>query len=208
MPRSTQYSAMSPTPMQNSPLIWPEPSPRICCCLRQVHWPTLYLSYLFSQWEMCSTLTDWFSCSIAFSTGMTCMPTPPPPGGSIGVTSSSGIWVIRLKNVARFGCCAVSSSFIIMNSALPGTKIGTLYCLCRSAFSRFISSTPTQQRWSTIFCVSSMVMLFIFASCGMSYGFLVFLKFRRKRASSFVSTSSRAQYSGSSVPIVPLYLTR
>ena len=99
------------------------------CCLRQVHWPTEYLSYLLSQWEMCSTLAERFSCSMAFSTGMTCMPTPAPPGGIMGVTFSRGIWVIRLKKVASLGCFAVSSSFIIMNSAEPGTKMGTLYCL-------------------------------------------------------------------------------
>ena len=75
---------------------------------------------------MCSTGTELFSCSMAFSTGMTCMPTPEPPGGTIWVMPSSGIWVMRLKKVARFGCCAVSSSFIIMNSAEPGTKIGRL----------------------------------------------------------------------------------
>ena len=57
---------------------------------------------------------------------MTCMPTPLPPRGTICVTFSSGICVMRLKNVASSGCSSVSLSFIIMNSAEPGTKIGTL----------------------------------------------------------------------------------
>ena len=168
MPFSTQYSAISPTPTQNSPLIWPLPSPRMVCCLRQVHCPTEYLSYLFSQCEICSISSVWFSFSMAFSTGITCMPTPAPPGGIMGVTPSKGIWVIRLKKVARFGCWAVSSSFIIMNSAEPGTKMGTLYWRWRSSFSRFISRTPTQHRCRHIFSVSSSLMLFILARAGTS----------------------------------------
>lgn len=32
----------------------------------------------------------WFSIEMAFSTGMTCMPTPPPPGGSRCVLPASG----------------------------------------------------------------------------------------------------------------------
>ena len=39
---------------------------------------------------MCSRSTDSFSISIAFSTGMTCMPIPAPPSGTNGVIFSSG----------------------------------------------------------------------------------------------------------------------
>ncbi len=37
-------------------------------------------SYLSSQWEMCCPMAPRCSVSMAFSTGMTCMPIPAPPG--------------------------------------------------------------------------------------------------------------------------------
>ena len=93
----------------------------------------------------------------------------------------------------------MSSSFIIINSAEPGTKIGTLYCFSFSGFSRFISIKPIQHRWSIIFCVSSSVMLFFFARTSGLYPTRVFLNDNMNFTSSFVSSSSNIQYSGSSV---------
>ncbi len=151
--------------MQYSPSISPEPSPRWVCCLRQVQMPMEILSYLSSQWEMCSRFTDLFSVSMAFSTGMTCMPMPAPPSGTIWVTPASGSWVIRLKNVKSSGCSSVSLSFMTMNSALPGTKIGRFHILTWGGFlRRVISIMPIQLKRSIIFFVSSKLMPFIFAS--------------------------------------------
>ncbi len=99
---------------------------------------------------MCSIGTDVEEDSIAFSTGMTCMPMPPPPIGTMGVMPSSGICVIRLKKVAIFGCSSISLSFITMNSAMPGTKIGTSYQSSFFGFSRFVSMQPTHIRCCSI----------------------------------------------------------
>ena len=67
------------------------------------------------------------SVGMAFSTGMTCMPMPAPPGGTSWVMPPSGSCVIRLKKVASWGNSSVSFGCIIMNSALPGTKMGSSY---------------------------------------------------------------------------------
>ena len=74
---------------------------------------------------MCSISTDWFSIEMAFSTGMTCMPMPEPPMGTIGVIFSNGRKVIRSKNIASSGCLSISSTFMLVYSADPGTNIGT-----------------------------------------------------------------------------------
>ena len=154
---------------------------------------------------MCSTDTDSFSMEIAFSTGMTCIPTPPPPGGTICVMPARGSCVIRLKKVASSGCSSVSLSFIIMNSALPGTKIGTLYILSLEVSSFLVISTmPIQHSLLTIALVSSTVMLFILASSSTVYGTRVFLKESMNLASSFESMWFTAQNSGSLVLILPV----
>ena len=62
---------------------------------------------------------------MAFSTGMTCMPMPEPPMGTSGVIFSSGRNVMRSKNIASSGCLSISSTFMFVYSALPGTNIGT-----------------------------------------------------------------------------------
>ena len=46
---------------------------------------------------------DWFSMEMAFSTGMTCIPMPEPPMGTIGVIFSRGRNVILSKNMASSG---------------------------------------------------------------------------------------------------------
>ena len=45
----------------------------------------------------------WFSIEMAFSTGITCIPIPAPPIGTIGVTFSRGRKVILSKNIASSG---------------------------------------------------------------------------------------------------------
>ena len=74
---------------------------------------------------MCSMSTDWFSIEIAFSTGITCMPIPEPPMGTIGVTFSRGRNVIRSKNIASSGCLSIRPVFMLVYSAEPGTNMGT-----------------------------------------------------------------------------------
>ncbi len=71
--------------------------------------------------------TDWFSIKMAFSTGITCMPMPAPPSGTMGVTFSKGRNVIRSKNIASSGCRSINSVFMLVYSAEPGTKSGTQY---------------------------------------------------------------------------------
>lgn len=66
------------------------------------------------------------SISIAFSTGMTCMPMPAPPGGTIGVTIVKGRYVIRSKNIASSGCSSSCFFIMLVNSAEPGTNIGSV----------------------------------------------------------------------------------
>ena len=68
---------------------------------------------------------DWFSMEMAFSTGITCMPIPLPPMGTMGVIFSSGRKVMRSKNMASSGCLSMSSTFMLVYSALPGTNMGT-----------------------------------------------------------------------------------
>ena len=63
--------------------------------------------YFFSQWEMCSMEMDWFSSSMAFSTGMTCIPMPAPPGGTMGVIFSRGRKVMRSKKAVTSGCSSI-----------------------------------------------------------------------------------------------------
>ena len=45
--------------------------------------------------------------------------------GTIGVTFSNGRNVMRSKNMANSGCLSMSSTFMLVYSALPGTNIGT-----------------------------------------------------------------------------------
>ena len=50
-----------------------------------------------------------------------------PPIGTLGVIFSSGRKVIRSKNIPSSGCRSISSTFMLVYSALPGTNIGTQY---------------------------------------------------------------------------------
>ena len=60
--------------------------------------------------------------SIAFSTGMTCIPIPSPPGLTMDVIFSSGKNVILSKKEVTAGFLAIRSWEELNNSALPGTK--------------------------------------------------------------------------------------
>ena len=74
-------------------------------------------------------LADSWEEGIAFSTGITCMPIPAPPCGTMGVTFSSGSLAICSKKSASSGCSSTCFAFIIINSAQPGTNMGSTYCL-------------------------------------------------------------------------------
>ena len=145
---------------------------------------------------MCSRSTDSFSISIAFSTGMTCMPIPAPPSGTNGVIFSNGRRDICSKNVPISGLDSRIFAFILKNSAHPGTYIGRTYCFSCAAFSqlysrrplRDISSRSASHFFSSIpdnFTISSNV-----------FGFLT-PSFSASSASSSESTPASPQYSGS-----------
>ena len=57
------------------------------------------------------------------------MPMPAPPGSTMGVIFSSGRRDIRSNIVATSGCAVTVSRFIFIYSALPGTNMGSTYCL-------------------------------------------------------------------------------
>ena len=73
---------------------------------------------------MCSTEAVTFSCLMACSTGMTCMPMPAPPGGTILVALVSGRNDMRSKKVPISGCSSIWRWFMTVNSAEPGTNMG------------------------------------------------------------------------------------
>ena len=79
-------------------------------------------SYFFSQWEIFSIFTDSRFAWTSFSTGMTCMPMPSPPGGTMGVMCSSGRNVIRSNIFVTGGFFSILSREELNSSALPGTK--------------------------------------------------------------------------------------
>ena len=134
---------MSPTPMHQSSGSSPQPSPSFARLMRQLQGLAAYLpSYFFSQWLMCSMSTDWFSVSMAFSTGMTCMPMPAPPGGTIAGMCSSGRKVIRSKKAVTSGCSSIWCFCMLKNSALPGTNMGRTYCFSCRSFSQLYSKSP------------------------------------------------------------------
>lgn len=58
---------------------------------------------------------------MAFSTGMTCIPIPSPPGGTIWVMPARGMKVMRSKNEATAGFFAILSTEELNSSAEPGT---------------------------------------------------------------------------------------
>ncbi|CDF43637.1 unknown [Roseburia sp. CAG:182] len=134
---------MSPTPMHQSSGSSAQPSSKVLLDRRQEQGLAAYFpSYFLSQWEICSISTDWFSEEIAFSTGMTCIPIPAPPCGTIGVTFSSGSRDMRSKKRPSSGCSSSCFWFMLVNSALPGTNIGRTYCFSCFGFSQLYSKRP------------------------------------------------------------------
>ena len=145
---------------------------------------------------MCSRSTDSFSISIAFSTGMTCMPIPAPPSGTNGVIFSSGRRDICSKNVPISGLDSRIFAFILKNSAHPGTYIGRTYCFSCASFSQLYSRRPLRD-------ISSRSASHFFSSIpdnftisGNVFGFLT-PSFSASSASSSESTPASPQYSGS-----------
>ncbi len=73
-------------------------------------------------------MASWL-LSMAFSTGMVCMPMPSPPSGTIGVMGSKGRKVILSKKLATGGLASVAFLVELNNSADPGTKKEMRYLL-------------------------------------------------------------------------------
>ncbi len=65
--------------------------------MRQLQVDEANLSYFLSQWEMCSTSTEVVADEMDDSTGITCMPRPAPPGGTIGATIAGPTKATRSK---------------------------------------------------------------------------------------------------------------
>ena len=139
---------------------------------------------------------DSFSISIAFSTGITCIPIPAPPSGTKGVIFSSGNRDICSKNIPISGLDARILEFILKNSAHPGTYIGNTYCFSWVAFSQLYSSIPLRDisSRSASHFISSIPESFTIS--GSVLGFLT-PSLKANSASSSVSTPASPQYSGS-----------
>ena len=174
-----------------------QPSPWVRRERRQEHGLAAYFpSYLFSQWEICSRSTDSFSISIAFSTGITCIPIPAPPSGTNGVIFSSGRRDICSKKVPISGLESRMFAFMLKNSAHPGTYIGNTYCFSCFGFSQLYSRRPfldISSSSASHFFSSRPESFTISASV---FGFLT-PSFTASSASSSVSTPASPQYSGS-----------
>lgn len=91
---------------------------------------------------MCSMETERSSIWMACSTGMTCMPMPAPPGGTIGVAFARAPLEACSKNFATAGCSSIWDWRMLRNSAEPGTSMGRTHCLVRVGFSQLYSSRP------------------------------------------------------------------
>ena len=152
--------------------------------------------------------TDLFSVSIAFSTGITCMPMPAPPGGTIGVTFSSGRNVMRSKNAATSGCSSICDWRMLTNSALPGTNCGSVqrfswFGFFPSRFSQLYSTRPMYAISVSSFSSSSSLLPVIAAICAVVFGLRTFILSATSAISS-VTTPASPQYSGSLPVTLPM----
>ena len=145
---------------------------------------------------------DRFSVSMAFSTGMTCIPMPAPPGGTMAVMCSSGRNVIRSKKAVTSGWSAICCLFMLKNSALPGTNIGRMYCFSRRGFSQLYSSRPTTAICCKSGSNSPAGLPVALTSSGRVMGLRTFI-FKATSAISSVTMDARPQYSGSSFVRMP-----
>ena len=139
---------------------------------------------------------------MAFSTGITCMPMPAPPGGTMGVIFSSGSIVIRSKNAATSGCSSIWLLRMFRNSALPGTNSGSTQrfsCLgfLPSRFSQLYSMMPVHAISVRSFSSGSRSILVSFISCSVVLGLRTPILSATSTISSVI-TPARPQYSGSS----------
>ena len=139
---------------------------------------------------------DSFSISIAFSTGITCIPIPAPPGGTIGVIFSKGRRLIRSKNLPISGYFSKIVAFMLENSALPGTNIGSTYCFSCCGFSQLYSITPEKDISSKSFSRCSFLSPVSFTSSSSVFGLRTPI-LRATSAISSVKSRDNPQYSGS-----------
>ena len=194
---------MSPTAMHQSSGSSAQPSSKVRRDRRQeqgdlAYWP----SYLSSQWEMCSMEMDWLSVGMAFSTGMTCIPMPAPPGGTMGVTRSRASKLMRSKNLPSSGCSSSCFAFMLVNSALPGTNRGRTYRFSwlgflPSRFSQLYSMRPTMHISNSSFSRYSGSLPVSLAIWERVLGLRTSI-FRATSAISSVTMPWRPQYSASS----------
>ncbi len=70
---------------------------------------------------------------MARSTGITCMPMPSPPGGTMWVMGASGSKVMRSNMLATAGFLSMRSMEELKSSAEPGTKYGMRQRLVRGS---------------------------------------------------------------------------
>ena len=157
---------------------------------------------------------------MAFSTGMTCMPMPAPPGGTISVMPASGRYAMRSKKSAVSGNISDCSGLIIMISALPGTNISSTqrfswFGFLPSRFSQWYSTRPLSLSACSAFSRYALSNCgFFFASCSIVSGTRFFIVRAISRISSaifssyFTAVNLRAElmprYSGASGVILSL----
>ena len=132
---------------------------------------------------------------MAFSTGITCIPMPAPPGGTSLAAISRGSWGARLNMVATSGCSSGRVGCSTMYSPEPTTHLGMQYWMCWSSLSRFCSRMPIHSRWSTIFWAASSLMPFFWASHWVVRPVRRFSKLSMNFTSSLVRSRSRIQKS-------------
>ena len=123
------------------------------------------------------------------------MPIPAPPGGTIGVIFSSGRRLMRSKNLPISGCSSRTVEFILVNSALPGTNIGSTYCFSCSGFSQLYSNNPLKDICSSCFSSSFSSMPVILTICLRVLGLRTPI-FKAISACSSVHIGASPQYSG------------
>ncbi len=135
---------------------------------------------------------DWFTCEMDFSTGMTCMPMPAPPGGTILVTLVSGRKAMRSKKLPSSGCSSSCFWFMSVNSAQPGTYMGRMYCFWCSGFSQLYSRMPLTDMESRSSWTLDSGMPEALTSSGRVTGLRIFIK-AVSSASSLVMMEARPQ---------------
>ena len=114
----------------------------------------------------------------------------------MGVTFSRGRRLIRSKKRPISGCFFRMVSFMLENSALPGTNMGRTHCLVRVGFSQLYSRMPQKDISSSSFSRVSWSLPVSFRSSARVLGLRTPI-FSATAACSSVSSRDRPQYSGS-----------